>query len=101
MIGGWLSFIIQLAKVMFGRQSVGFLIEEEFSFVTIVDIISEHNLVVILTSRHRKKTVMKVTVFFQRCVLQAERDVHFVRDVSFGSEVCLRHVLLNTSHHCE
>ena len=39
--------------------------------------------------------------FFQRCVPQAERDVHFVRDVSFGCEVCLRHVLRNTSHHCE
>ena len=49
----------------------------------------------------RKKTVTKVTVFFQRCVPQAERDVHFVRDVSFGSEVCLRHVIQNTSHHCE
>ena len=49
----------------------------------------------------RKKTVTKVTVFFQRCVPQAERDVHFVRDVSFESEVCLRHVIRNTSHHCE
>ena len=49
----------------------------------------------------RKKTVTKVPVFFQRCVPQAERDVHFVRDVSFGSEVCLRHVIRNTSHHCE
>jgi hypothetical protein len=27
--------------------------------------------------------------------------VHFVRDVSFGSEVCLRHVIRNTTHHCE
>ena len=43
----------------------------------------------------RKKTVTKVTVFFQRCVPQAERDV------SFGSEVCLRHVIRNTSHHFE
>ena len=34
----------------------------------------------------RKKTVTKVTVFFQRCVPQAEGDVHFVRDVSFGSD---------------
>ena len=27
--------------------------------------------------------------------------MHFVRDVSFGSEVCLRHVIRNTSHHCD
>ena len=26
--------------------------------------------------------------FLERCVPQAERDVHFVRDVSFGSDVC-------------
>ena len=45
--------------------------------------------VVILSSKHRKKTVTKVTVFFQRCVPRAERDAHFVRDVSFESEVCL------------
>ena len=38
---------------------------------------------------------------FQRCVPQAERDVHFVRDVSFGSEVCLRHEIRNTLLHCE
>ena len=34
----------------------------------------------------RKKTFTKVTVFFQQCVPQAERDVHFVCDVSFGSD---------------
>ena len=53
------------------------------------------------TGGARKKTVTKVTVFFQRCVPQAERDARFVRDVSFGCEVCLRHVIRNTSHHCE
>ena len=45
-----------------------------------------YNYVVKLSSKHRKKTVTEVTVFFQRCVPQAERDVHFVRDVSFGSD---------------
>ena len=49
----------------------------------------------------RKKTVTKVTVFFQRCVPQAERDAHVVRDVSFESDVRLRHLIRNTSHHCE
>ena len=48
-----------------------------------------------------EKSTCKSKCFFQRCVLQAECDEHFVRDVSFGSEVCLRHVLRNTSHHCE
>jgi hypothetical protein len=42
-----------------------------------------------------------VFFFFQRCVPRAERDVYCVRDVSFGSEVCLRHVIWNTSLHCE
>ena len=46
---------------------------------------------------HRKCDALS----FQRCVPPAERDVHFVRDVPFGSEVCLRHVLRNTLHHCE
>ena len=35
----------------------------------------------------QKKTVTKVTVFFQRCVPQAERDVPFGRDVCFASDV--------------
>ena len=49
----------------------------------------------------RKKTVTKVTVFFQRCVPQAERDVSFGSEVRFAREVCLRHVIRNTSHHCD
>ena len=42
-----------------------------------------------------------VFFFFQRCVPQVERDVHCARDVSFGSEVCLQHVIRNTLLHCE
>ena len=34
-----------------------------------------------------EKSTCESKCFFQRCVPQAERDVHFVRDVSFGSEV--------------
>ena len=49
----------------------------------------------------RKDHEYVVFFFFQRCVPRAERDVHFVRDVSFGSEVCLWHVIWNTSLHCE
>ena len=49
----------------------------------------------------RKKTVTFVTVFFQRCVPQAERDVSFESEVRFACEVCLRHVIQNTSHHCD
>ena len=49
----------------------------------------------------RKDHDFVVFFFFQRCVPQAERDAHFVRDVSFGNEVCLRHVIRNTSHHCD
>ena len=49
----------------------------------------------------RKDHEYVVFFFFQRCVPRAERDVHFVRDVSLGSEVCLRHVIWNTSLHCE
>lgn len=40
----------------------------------------------------RKKTVTFVTVFFQRCVPQAECDVSYGSDVRFAREVCLRHV---------
>ena len=32
---------------------------------------------------------------------QAERDVSCGSDVRFAREVCLRHVVWNTSHHCE
>ena len=49
----------------------------------------------------RKDHEYVVFFFFQRCVPRAERDVHFVRDVSLGSEVCLRHVIWNTSLHYE
>ena len=49
----------------------------------------------------RKDHEYVVFFFFQRCVPQTERDVYCVRDVSFGSEVCLRHVIWNTSLHCE
>ena len=48
-----------------------------------------------------EKSTCESKCFFQRCVPQAERDAHFVRDVSFGREVCLRHVIRNTSHHCD
>ena len=60
-----------------------------------------YNYVVKLSSKYRKKTVTKVTVFFQRCVPQAERDVSFGSEVRFAREVCLRHEIRNTSHHCE
>ena len=49
----------------------------------------------------RKKTVTKVTVFFQRCVPQAERDVSFGSEVRFVREVCLRHEIRNTLLHCD
>ena len=49
----------------------------------------------------RKDHEYVVFFFFQRCVPRAERDVHCARDVSYGSEVCLRHVIWNTSLHCE
>ena len=49
----------------------------------------------------RKKTVTKVTVFFQRCVPQAERDVSSGSEVRFTREVCLRHEIRNTSLHCD
>ena len=42
MIGGWQSFIKLQEKVMFGNQKDGFLIEEKFIFVMIVEIILEH-----------------------------------------------------------
>ena len=35
----------------------------------------------------RKKPNAIALGFFQRCVPQAERDVHYVRGVSFGSDV--------------
>ena len=34
-----------------------------------------------------KKPNAQALGFFERCVPQAERDVHCVRDVSFGSDV--------------
>ena len=34
-----------------------------------------------------KSTSYEVLFVLERCVPQAERDVHFVRDVSFGSDV--------------
>ena len=43
MIGGWRLFMLQAAKVMFGRQKDGFRIEEKFITAMIVDIISGHN----------------------------------------------------------
>ena len=54
-----------------------------------------------LLGKHRKKHLRKQVLFSTMCFAYAERDVPFGRDVSFGSEVCLRHVLRNTSHHCE
>ena len=41
----------------------------------------------------------KRCVFLTMCSVFAERDAHFVRDVSFGSDVCLRQVKRNASHH--
>ena len=35
----------------------------------------------------QKSTARAVLFCLERCVPQAERDVHFVRDVSFGSDV--------------
>ena len=46
-----------------------------------------------------KKAVAYATAFFNDVFRSAERDVHFVRDVSFGSDVHLRCVKRNTSHH--
>lgn len=43
MIGGWRLFMLQAAKVMFGRQKDGFRIEEKFITAMIVDIISGHS----------------------------------------------------------
>ena len=57
--------------------------------------------VAFLYYEHRKKTVTKVTVFFQRCVPQAERDVSSGSEVRFAREVCLRHDMRNTSLHCD
>ena len=35
----------------------------------------------------RKQSIWTAFSFLERCVPQAERDVHFVRDVAFGSDV--------------
>ena len=39
------------------------------------------------TRSKQKSTALAVLFCLERCVPQAERDVHFVRDVSFGSDV--------------
>ena len=41
-----------------------------------------------MSTRLKQKSTARAVLFcLERCVPQAERDVHFVRDVSFGSDV--------------
>ena len=51
--------------------------------------------------RNQKETIHSDGFSFWNDVFRKRNVMRLRRDAAFGREVCLRHVIRNTSHHCE
>ena len=54
---------------------------------------------ILVSSSKRKSTAKAVLFLLERCVPQAERDAHCVRDAGFARDAHLRCVIRNALHH--